>query len=222
MRVNADFSCRACMNSNDYQWVLSPQNEVERVMLDRCGGEQTRATSLVRYRPGANFPRHMHPGGEEILVLAGVFSDEEGNYRQGFYLRNPPGSSHGPFSQEGALIFVKLWQMAPDEQRHVRIDTRDPAAWRIEGEKEVCLLFQSTSEKVELQRLRPSTSFQSESEAGAEFLVLDGEVLTDSSRFESGSWWRLPPGDRLNFVAGHDGATLYSKTGHLSSMLEPE
>lgn len=220
MLVNSDFSRRAFMNPNDYQWVLSPQKEVERVMLDRCGGEQTRATSLVRYLAGAKFPRHMHPGGEEIFVVAGVFSDEEGNYPQGFYLRNPPGSSHRPFSQEGALIFVKLWQMGPDEQRHVRIDTHDPAAWHSEGEKEVCLLFQSKSEKVELHRLRPSTSFQCESVAGAEFLVLDGEVLTDSSRFESGSWWRLPPGDRLNFVAGHQGATLYSKTGHLSFMLE--
>ncbi|HED3303095.1 TPA: cupin domain-containing protein [Klebsiella quasipneumoniae subsp. similipneumoniae] len=42
-------------------------------MLDRIGGEQARATSVVRYLPQTVFPEHQHPGGEEILVLEGHF-----------------------------------------------------------------------------------------------------------------------------------------------------
>ncbi|XQF94519.1 cupin domain-containing protein (plasmid) [Pseudoalteromonas espejiana] len=32
-------------------------------------------------------------------MLSGTFSDESGDYPQGFYLRNPPGSSHAPKSK---------------------------------------------------------------------------------------------------------------------------
>jgi anti-sigma factor ChrR (cupin superfamily) len=43
-------------------------------------------------------------------VLEGVFQDEHGNYPKGTYVRNPPTSSHCPRSDQGCVIFVKLWQ----------------------------------------------------------------------------------------------------------------
>lgn len=64
-------------------------------------------TALVRWDPGTVFNRHVHPGGEEIFVLDGVFEDEEGVYPQGTWLRNPSFSRHTPFSREGCTIFVK-------------------------------------------------------------------------------------------------------------------
>ena len=52
---------------------------------------------------------HVHPGGEEILVLEGVFYDEHGDYPAGSWLRNPRYSEHTPFTgKEGALIYVKV------------------------------------------------------------------------------------------------------------------
>jgi len=102
---------------------------VERRMLDRCGAEVARATSIVRYAPGSFFERHSHGGGEEILVLEGTFSDEHGNYQAGSYLRNPVGTSHAPFSAEGCTILVKLQQMHPADQQRLVIDTSKDA-WR--------------------------------------------------------------------------------------------
>lgn len=90
----------------------SPQAGVRRIMLDRIGMEIARATSLVRYAPGSAFPSRLHPGGKEILLLEGTFSDERGDCPHGWCLRNPPGSRHAPASREGCLILVKLWQMA--------------------------------------------------------------------------------------------------------------
>jgi hypothetical protein len=55
------------------------------------GGEVARATSLVRYAPGSSFSAHQHGGGEEFLVLEGVFGDERGRLSGGTYVRNPPG-----------------------------------------------------------------------------------------------------------------------------------
>lgn len=63
--------------------------------------------ALVRWAPGTVFQPHGHPGGEEIVVLAGVFQDEHGRYPSGSWLRNPPGSSHRPWSEAGCTIWVK-------------------------------------------------------------------------------------------------------------------
>jgi len=86
MLINSDFSRKAIVMAQDHRWVASPQPGVERVMLDRIGAERARATSLVRYQPRSVFPAHGHPGGEEILVLSGTFSDSSGDYGPGWYL----------------------------------------------------------------------------------------------------------------------------------------
>jgi len=191
---------------------------VERVMLDRVGEEKARATSIVRYAPNSHFPRHLHSGGEEIFVLTGTFSDEHGHYPAGWYLRNPPASSHQPFSVEGATIFVKLWQMQPSDSQTIRIDTRDPSSWQRQEGWEVCPLFFDHIEQVCLQRLAPSQNLYADSANSAELLVLDGSVVMADKNYERGSWIRLPKGDCPQIAANAQGATVYLKTGHLSSM----
>jgi anti-sigma factor ChrR (cupin superfamily) len=116
MELHADLSQRAVLDSSTLPWTASPMAGVERRMLDRCDDEVARATSIVRYVPGGRFERHSHGGGEEILVLEGTFSDEQGDYPAGTYLRNPGGSSHAPFSEEGCTLLVKLHQMHPADQ----------------------------------------------------------------------------------------------------------
>ena len=67
----------------------------------------TQHSALVRWAPGTVFKPHVHPGGEEVFVLEGIFSDEQGSYPTGTWLRNPPYSQHHPFTQDGCTIFVK-------------------------------------------------------------------------------------------------------------------
>jgi anti-sigma factor ChrR (cupin superfamily) len=67
------------------------------------------STALVRWAPNTRFNAHAHPGGEEILVLQGLFRDEHGEYPARTWLRSPRWSRHAPFTgDEGALIFVKV------------------------------------------------------------------------------------------------------------------
>lgn len=73
--------------------------------LDSVG---TTHTSLVRWAPGTHFTPHRHMGGEEILVLEGVFQDENGDYPTGTWIRSPHNSVHQPFSEGGCLIYVKV------------------------------------------------------------------------------------------------------------------
>ena len=109
MELHTDFSQRVILHTEQMPWLPSPAAGVERRQLDRQGEEVARATSIVRYASGSYFAAHTHGGGEEIFVLEGVFSDEHGHYPPGSYLRNPPGTTHTPFSEPGCIIFVKLW-----------------------------------------------------------------------------------------------------------------
>jgi anti-sigma factor ChrR (cupin superfamily) len=105
MEIRSDFQQREVVYTPDLPWSPSPLPGVDRRMLDRVGDEVARATSIVRYEPGSRFSAHTHDLGEEFLVLEGIFSDEHGDYPTGTYVRNPPGSSHRPYTVDGCTIF---------------------------------------------------------------------------------------------------------------------
>ena len=216
MQLNADLSRPATVDSSVLAWVVSPVVGVERRMLERDGDEVARATSLVRYAPGSAFSPHTHGAGEEFLVLAGVFSDEAGDFAAGFYVRNPPGSRHPPASAPGAVILVKLRQMPPEETAPVRLDTCDPALWRdlAQGRQEA-VLFEAPWERVVMLRLTPGHVGAAEAwPRGVELFVVEGDLVIDGTTHRAGAWLRRPPGSRVT-LASQRGALLYRKTGHL-------
>ena len=137
MDINADFTVRASVHAAQNPWVASPMPGVERRMLDRMGDEVARATTIVRYAPGSSFSAHTHTGGEEYIVLDGVFQDEYGDFSVGSYVRNPPHSKHIPSAAEGATIMVKLWQFDPEDRQTVRLQTHDMAAEPVPGREGV-------------------------------------------------------------------------------------
>jgi anti-sigma factor ChrR (cupin superfamily) len=216
MFINANPEERVVVNTNELRWVDSPLPGVRRRMLERDGGEVARATSLVRYAPGSAFSPHTHGGGEEFLVLEGVFSDEHGDYPAGTYVRNPAGSSHQPSSKNGCTIFVKLCQMEMDDQEHVRIDTRT-AGWSpgdVPGSQGLHLHTYGT-EEVELMRLEPEVRLPSHMHPGGEeILVLDGVLEDEHDRYPKGTWLRNPAGSR-HAPASPAGCLIYIKRGHL-------
>ena len=69
---------------------------------------QTEIVVLIRWAPNTPFKEHTHHGGEEVFVIEGRFSDENGDYPAGTWLRLPDQSSHGAATgDEGALLFLK-------------------------------------------------------------------------------------------------------------------
>ena len=223
MRINADFSSRASLAPKDHQWVKSPQKGVERVMLDRIGTEKARATSLVRYAADSYFPHHLHPGGEEILVLSGIFSADDTHYPAGWYLRNPPDSGHKPYSDDGAVIFVKLRQMLADESQSVAINTQDSTKWQRQDNRDMCPLFSDGVEQVCLQRIEAGEQIFTETiSGGAELLVLAGALVDNNQSYGRWGWIRLPTGTCTSINAGTEGVMIYLKTGHLTDVIRLE
>ena len=221
MNMNDDFSVRIVSRAADATWMPSPLTGVDRRMLDRVGDEVARATSIVRYAPGSHFDRHVHGGGEEILVLEGVFSDESGDHPAGTYLRNPPGSAHSPFSRDGCLLFVKLRQFASGDLANVRLSTRT-TPWRpglVPG-LSVMQLHSHDGIDTALVRWAPNTRFNAHLHPGGEeVLVLDGVFRDEGGDYPVGTWLRSPRWSRHAPFTGPEGALIYVKVGHLGADL---
>jgi len=219
MELNADFSQRAAIHAARLAWIPSPIAGVERRMLDRIGDEIARATSIVRYAPDSHFSPHTHGGGEEFLVLDGIFQDEHGDYPAGSYVRNPPTSRHTPGSAPGCVIFVKLWQFDPADRTQVRTDT-NKASFKSAPSRagvDTLPLFHDAHEDVHLELWAPNAQIDLPLPGGAEILVIDGSFAENREDFTPQSWLRLPAAAKLQAKAGPEGCKVWVKTGHLAA-----
>lgn len=64
-------------------------------------------TILLRFEPGASYPYHNHPAGEEVYVLSGEAIFENVVLSEGDYLYTPPGFKHAVTTTTGCtLLFV--------------------------------------------------------------------------------------------------------------------
>jgi anti-sigma factor ChrR (cupin superfamily) len=215
--INGDLSRRVVVNSRELPWTPSPSGTVWRKRLHLVGpAESGQVTSIVRYEPSSTFPAHDHPGGEEILVLEGVFSDEHGDWPAGTYLLNPEGFRHAPFSRPGTVIFVKLRQFPGHERVHIAFDTQR-APWQAAGEEGVDVkpLYEQAgfSDRVRLERWAPNSAPRVRHyEQGAELLVLEGEFSDEHGSYTAGTWIRLPIGSDQH-TRTNEGCVLYVKEG---------
>ena len=221
MRINADFSERAVVHSDTVDWLASPMPGVHRRMLDRIGDEVARATTIVRYAPGSHFSEHTHTGGEEFIVLDGVFQDEHGDFPTGTYVRNPPTSAHTPGSEEGCIIFVKLWQFDMKDRHHVRKTMADELGASVDGVK-TAVLHEDHREVVTYHEVEPGATLSSNASGGIELLVISGSLTEGPDDLSEGGWLRLPDGQSLTAVANETGAKVWMKTGHLLHAAAPD
>jgi anti-sigma factor ChrR (cupin superfamily) len=216
MQIHADLSQRAVAMTEEMDWVDSPLSGVQRRMLDRDGEEVARATSIVRYAPNSHFSAHSHGGGEEFLVLEGTFSDEYGDYGPGSYVRNPPGSSHTPYSKGGCTILVKLRQMDDDDQKTVRIDTANAKFQQSDNPSiKRQVLFERGLERVTLAQLNSGCHVALHGHpAGEEVFIIDGVLEDEYGRYPKGAWVRMPANSTHSAWTA-EGALIWVKTGHL-------
>jgi len=214
-----DFNKRVVITTDDLEWQESPKPGVWRKPLAREEAERGHATSIVRYDAGANFHAHNHPLGEEILVLDGTFSDETGDYHAGCYFRNPEGFRHAPFSNEGALILVKLHQFQSGDDTHLTIQT-GTATWQTDSRGiEGLHLHAFNDEQVALERWPAQMKTTRPAAAGGEELyVISGELRDTQGTYPAGSWLRNPAveaGQEDIPCSVTEETLIWIKTGHL-------
>lgn len=191
--LNIDFSKTAYLLPTQQHWLKSPADGVVRIPLERESAESGHATSFVSYQAGAFFPEHQHIQGEEIYVIDGVFSDENGDYPAGSYIRNPAGSYHSPFSKHGCTLFVKLNQFQIDDHQQIVLKPDEQQWFDGIGNLKVCLLHSHGTENTALVWWPANEVFQPHTHyGGEEIIVLKGIFFDEHGEYPEGSWIRNP------------------------------
>ena len=219
-QINADFSQFVVVQTNNMDWQPALTSGIWRKRLEFFGGIGAgHLTSLVRFDPGARFPDHPHLGGEEILVLNGVFSDETRDYPVGSYILNPEGTRHAHWSENGCIIFLKLQQYVGKDRSQVFIDT-NAGKWRpgkLEGVEFLPLYSDPAPGRgiTRLTRVLPGCDLGTDSHPGGEeVFVIEGCVEDEFGRHESGTWFRHPVGSEHK-PKSPEGCLLYVKREHI-------
>lgn len=67
--------------------------------------EKNRSTTIVlKFEPGASYPYHNHPAGEELFILEGSAHIAGAPLKKGDYLYTPPTFKHSVTSENGCTI----------------------------------------------------------------------------------------------------------------------
>jgi anti-sigma factor ChrR (cupin superfamily) len=217
LALNMDRSLRLAVETAKLPWEKSPAAGVMRKKLEREAAETGQVTSVVRYEPDSSFSSHLHPLGEEIVVLSGVFQDEHQSYPEGTYIRNPPGTSHSPACKDGCVLFVKLNMFHPQDLEPVCINTLT-STWQpglVTG-LSVMPLHSFQQQHTALVRWDPETRFNPHTHPGGEeIFVLSGVFEDELGAYPQGTWLRNPSYSHHHPFT-KEGCTILVKTGHMN------
>ncbi len=213
--LNMQFDQSVVVDTGEMEWEASPMEGVWRKSLVREAPEHGLTTSLVRFDAGSHFSAHLHPKGEEILVLEGVFSDEHGDYPAGTYIRNPPASKHAPGSEPGCVLLVMLDQFDATDDTATHIDTNATEWFPGEDGIKVMPLHYFETEMVALYKWPAGTKCEPHPHfGGEEVFVLSGTLLDEYGRYPAGTWLRTPHNsEHCPYV--EEETVIWIKTGHM-------
>ena len=215
-KINMDFNNKVSIKTNEQGWIESPSKKVLRVPLEREKAESGHVTSVVKYLPRSKFDAHTHPMGEEIFVIEGIFSDEHGDYPAGSYLRNPPGTSHSPFSIGGCTLLVKLDQFDSKDLKQINLDTNKEDWLDGHGGLKVMPLHSFNASETALVKWPKGEKFLPHSHfRGEEIFVLSGVFKDEHGEYPKGTWLRSPHLSQHHPWVDEE-TIICVQTGHLS------
>lgn len=213
--LNGDLSQFVVMRTAEMPWSASPSGTVWRKRLHRVGPEESgQVTTVVRFEPGATFASHDHPDGEEILVLDGVFSDEQGDFGKGSYLLNPEGFRHAPFSREGCTLFVKLRQYPGRDRPERHLDTAG-IPWETQGpgvRSQALFNDAGFPDSTWLEEWQGGHVREFSGEGGVEIFLIEGTAECREGLFGPGDWLRFPAGRAVE-ISARTAVRAYVKRG---------
>jgi len=213
--LNLDFSRPITIPARDEEWQNGASAGVSFKRLAYSDQRHGHATSIVRIDAGTLLAEHDHPAGEEVFVLDGAVSDENGHYGSGTYIRNPPGYLHTPYTESGCTLFVKLNQFSDGDTTRIVLDT-DSTSWHPgHGALKVKPLHSFAGENTALVNWPAGEKFIAHQHfGGEEIFVLTGEFIDEHGRYPAGTWIRSP-----HLSAHHpwveEETVIFVKTGHL-------
>lgn len=200
--MHADLTTRAAVDTARLPWAR--RDGLEEKLLELA---PARRTALVRLPPRAVLPDEV----TDVLVLLGELREGPLLHRTGTYIHTPGGLA----TDGGCTLFVK--QRPLRERARTVVDTRRVVFTPSHrpGLSEA-VLHDGADGLVVLLRFAPGTQIgHHHHRDGEELLVLEGEVLDEHGRYETGAWVRQPPGSS-HAVDSPGGCLFFTFAHHLA------
>lgn len=221
--VNADASQCAVMDTNAMQWQPTRQAGVSIKVLERVHDpKKGRETAIWKLDPGTTLPTEVLDARQEVFVLEGSYSDENGTYGRHTWIWNPPGYRHTVSTREGCVFYAKRRvPIYKDEAaRERRVIDATTAKWLefphrgadvLHLHKDPNGLETGRIGHVHTNRKIPSHDHS----IGEETFVIEGRLSDEYTSYPKGVWFRMPCGVPHAPYTGEERCKMLIREGDL-------
>lgn len=221
--VNADASQCVVVDTNQLSWTPAGPKGVSVKVLERViDARKGRETALVKLEPGTALPREVLNERQEIFVLEGSYSDENGTYGQHTWVWNPPGYAQTIATGDGCVFYTKrrvpIYQ--DDATRPRRVIDAKTATWLefphrgadvLHLHKDPNGLETGRIGHVHTNRKIPSHDHS----IGEETFVIEGRLSDEYASYGKGVWFRMPCGVPHAPYTGEERCKMLIREGDL-------
>ncbi len=197
--INADPNAVIVIQTNNLPWEATEHPGVWQKVLERVNDpKKGRETSIVKFDANTKLPTEVLAQRQDILVVAGTYSDEHGDYGVHTFIRNQAGFRHTPSSRSGCVLFVKRRVHFRDETERIVIDPKN-AKWVDFPHRSASVLhLYRDAHGIETARIGvmgPNGNIPTHDHAmGEESFTLEGCLKDEKYSFDAGTWFRFPIG----------------------------
>jgi len=219
MKINMNFFERCVVDTLSLPWQTASTPHAQQRWIEHEAGETARTTCIIQYAPGSQLDAHVLEQGEEILILDGSFSDEQGEYGPGMFMKNLLGSPSARVSESGCTLFHKQSHLDALDSARVVVDTVS-AVWHpgLVAGLAVLPLHEFGGQHTAMVRWAPATFFSAHRHfGGEEIFVVEGVFEDEHGRYPAGTWIRSPHLSQHQPFS-REGCLIFVKVGHLPVM----
>jgi quercetin dioxygenase-like cupin family protein len=101
------------VKTSEIEWKPLPEEDVTGIYVKSLlfdSDTKRSPTILLKFEPGAAYPLHNHPGGEEIFVLEGDIKLGKDELLAGDYLFTAKNNKHRVSTTKGCVVLLKAPQ----------------------------------------------------------------------------------------------------------------
>jgi anti-sigma factor ChrR (cupin superfamily) len=221
--VNADASKCVVVDTNAIPWEPAGQPGVSIKVLERVDDPRKgRLTALYRLAPGTTLAREVLAERQEVFVMEGSYSDENGTYGEHTWIWNPPGTVQTVTTRDGCVFYAK--RRVPiyrdEASRPRRIIDAKKAHWLefphrgadvLHLHKDPNGLETGRIGHVHTHRKIPSHDHS----IGEETFVIEGRLSDEYTSYGKGVWFRMPCGVPHAPFTGEERCKMLIREGDL-------
>ena len=205
--INNEYDKSIFLDEVNLKWQKDDILNIEKKIFS---SDEDKETSLIKINDTATFENSSRTNSVEVFVLAGIYTNEFGDFKSGTYLKLPKEDESKISSKNGCEIFKKINYPQITIETSI-VDTSNTPWLQGQGNLEVMPL----SEQTALVKWPKNEVFVPHTHwGGEEVFVLKGTFIDEHGSYKIGTWTRSPHLSNHHPYVEEE-TIIFVKTGHL-------